>query len=59
MIKKRKKPLVSPVGSFLNPFGDEVSQEEEVVEMNAIPDPHGDQLWLRRVHGSLCVLGRS
>lgn len=59
MIKKRNEPLVSPVGSYQNPFGDEVSHAEETMEMNAIPDEHGDQLWIRRVNGALSVLGRN
>lgn len=59
MLKKRKKHVLSPVGSFRNPFGDEVAQAAEVTETNAITDENGDQHWLRRVSGSPSVFGRN
>ncbi|MBH0175601.1 hypothetical protein ACQCVB_01445 [Fictibacillus phosphorivorans] len=59
MIKKRKKPVISPVGDFQNPFGNEVVQMEEVTETNAMTDENGDQLWVRRVSCAPPIFGRN
>lgn len=59
MIKKRKKPVLSPVGEFQNPFGDEVVQMEDAAETNAMTSENGDQIWLRRVSCAQPIFGRN
>ena len=58
MLKDRNPALLAN-SHFKNPFGDEVAQEAEVIETNAIADENGNLLWLRRVSVPPPVFGRS
>jgi hypothetical protein len=59
MLRKRKRPELSPVGSFQNPFGDEAAQTAEVMETYEVGEPTGCQPWLRGISGPPPILRRN
>jgi hypothetical protein len=59
MLKKKVKRQISPFRRFPDPFGNEVAEIAERMEISAVADENGEQHWLRKTTDLPPFFGRS